>query len=348
MKKLMIAAVAATMTSVSMADISIKGDGFVSFATNNVLADIGVEKEANQDRQRVRLHVVGSTGNTKVTAIIRNNGNTGDDKRTNGAKDSVYLQSLYFNTKVGPVDIKAGDFRRGIGFGSRIKSAEQGNAFIASTKVNDWTLGVFTNDGSKTDGITQRDNSTSVFTSGKLGPVKVSAEYDNQNFANVNVKTTVNNILFALEQYSDKTDVNNDTTLIHVGGKVNNFKWDVAQLKNDNTYEEAIDGNKRFAPLGSMLIGKVARGGTDTAVANVGDFTKIKGIAVSTKMAGNTIKAIYTRNTLGDDDKLTGAELILTRPLAGAKLTVNLGKISGSNNEAMNTANTGFRIDVRF
>jgi hypothetical protein len=48
-----------------------------------------------------------------------------------------------------------------------------------------------------------------------------------------------------------------------------------------------------------MLVGVRARGITATAAAAVGEFSKILGVSVSTKMAGNTIKAIYTKNTMG-------------------------------------------------
>jgi hypothetical protein len=50
-------------------------------------------------------------------------------------------------------------------------------------------------------------------------------------------------------------------------------------------------------------------------------------------MAGNTIKAIYTKNTMGTVDKVTGAELIFTRAMSGGKLTANLAKLSGSDTE---------------
>ncbi len=106
-----------------------------------------------------------------------------------------------------------------------------------------------------------------------------------------------------------------------------------------------------------MLIGKGARGGTTTAAANVGQFSKILGLAVKTKLAGNTVKAIFTKNTLFAgaaistvEDKVTGMELILTRPLSGGMLTANLGKVSGANtdNDVLNATNKGLRFDVKF
>jgi hypothetical protein len=57
------------------------------------------------------------------------------------------------------------------------------------------------------------------------------------------------------------------------------------QYKNKDA---AADHNAKFAPLGSMLVGTSARGVTATAAAAVGDFSKILGVSVSTKMAGKT------------------------------------------------------------
>ncbi len=167
------------------------------------------------------------------------------------------------------------------------------------------------------------------------------------------VKGTFNGISVAAENHDSKE--NKDVTLIHVGGKAAGINWDIAQLKNDMTDTGLSSGstnnNAKLAPLGSMLIGKKARGGTATAAANAGQFSKILGLAVSTKLAGNTVKAIFTKNTLGFDantDKVTGMELILTRPLSGGMLTANLGNISGAANDALNATNKGLRFDVKF
>jgi hypothetical protein len=47
---------------------------------------------------------------------------------------------------------------------------------------------------------------------------------------------------------------------------------------------------------------------------------------------------------MGVTDKMTGAELILTRAMSGGKLTANLGKISGSNDDEVNATNRGVRF----
>jgi hypothetical protein len=141
-------------------------------------------------------------------------------------------------------------------------------------------------------------------------------------WTNLSAKGTFGGILVAAEHHKQKaagTNAEQKVTLLHVGGKVGAVKWDVAQYKNKDA---AADLNAKFAPLGSMLVGVRARGVTATAAAAVGEFSKILGVSVSTKMAGNTIKAIYTKNTKGTVDKVTGAELIFTRAMSGGKLIV--------------------------
>jgi hypothetical protein len=176
-KRLLIAAVAETMSVAATADISITGDAYTSFASQKV-GQVG-DSNANKDDQRVRLKIVGSAGDTKVVAVIRNGSATRvDQTETNlvategGAvphvsTNGLHMDSLYVTTKVGPVDIKAGDYWGTIGLGAHSMEAPKKNAISASTKVGGWKLGLFTADGSA-DG----SSSTNINVSGKIGPVE--------------------------------------------------------------------------------------------------------------------------------------------------------------------------------
>ncbi len=348
-KQLLIAAVAATMSVAATADISITGDAYINFAKQKIgAADTA---NTNHDSQRTRLKLVGSAGDAKVTAIVRNDGATrADDNDIDNSKKGLHMDSLYLTTKVGPVNVKVGDYWGTIGLGARSLDAARSNALSASTKVGDWKLGLFTADGSSDDG----SDTTNVSASGLLGPVSVGLVHNPGGFTNFTAKTTFNGILFAVDKWNDKRRniIHNDTTLIHIGGKVNHFTWDLAQIKNDQASDmtdTSIVTNGKFAPLGSMLIGRSARGGTATAVADVSHFSEILGVAVSTKLAGNTVKAIYTKNTMFGDDKVTGTELIVSRPLGGTTLTANIAKLSDVNTIVNgNATNTGLRLDVKF
>ena len=90
-----------------------------------------------------------------------------------------------------------------------------------------------------------------------------------------------------LKQKSVNGDPEEKVTLLHVGGKVGTIKWDVAQYKNKDA---AAGSNAKFSPLGSVLVGTKARGITATAVADTGQFSKILGASISTKVAGSNTK----------------------------------------------------------
>jgi hypothetical protein len=364
-KQLIIAAVAATMASVSQAGISITGDSYFSYANNAIgHDDTASASDKNIDSQRVRLKVVGTTGTTKVTAVIRNDGvtrvdNGSGNKTVNGidvkgaedAKGALHMDSLYIMTKAGRFNLKAGDYWSTIGLGARSKGGAKKNAISLSAKVGPATLGVFTSGNNA--------HSTNVNASAKVKGVAIKAIVNPKTFTNLSVKGTFKGITGALDLYLDQTTDNagdknkNNTTLIHVGGKFRSVQFDVASISNKEAYG-GTKGNSKFAPLGSMLIGTAARGGTATAVANVGQFTSIVGVAVSTKLLGNTVKGIYSSSKMPiggtSEEKVTGIELIVTRPLGGAKLTANFGKFSGFSDayKEQNASNKGLRLDVKF
>ena len=340
----MVAAVAATMASVSMADVSIKGDAFFSFANR----DTGVadSENGNRDRSRMRLFVSGKSGATTVTGIIRNNGDTGIENSDFDGKKSLHMDQLFLTTKLGDVNVKAGDFRGTVGLGAWSFAGAKKNALSVSTKVGGVKVGMFTADGSDTNG-TSGSNSTNVSVAGKVSGATVKAVHNpNSDWTNLSVSGKFSGIAVGAEHHKDSTSgATQKVTLLHVGGKAGNFGWDVARYTNKDA---AAGSNAIWAPLGSMLVGASARGGTDTAAANAGDFSKILGVAVNTKVAGNTVKAIYTKSTIGAADKVTGAELILTRNVSGGKLTANLAKLSDHDTAATNGTNKGIRFDVKF
>ena len=384
MKKLIVAAVAATMASASMADISIKGDAYLQYADKG----IGQSGSTTVNAKRVNLNVIGKFGVTKVVASFRT-----DDQNANRSSASN-LHQFYITTKVGPVNVKAGDFYSTIGLGAWSKGEKSTDALSLSTKVGPVTLGIYTTNGgtASSEGLATITipavaavaavpatattpavaavaavpahtvnvptidhvhvaSTTHVSIAADIAGAKVKIiNNPKAKWTNLSAKGTFGGILVAAEHHKQKaagtsTNVEQKVTLLHVGGKVGAVKWDVAQYKNKDA---AADHNAKFAPLGSMLVGTSARGVTATAVAAVGHFSKILGVSVSTKMAGNTIKAIYTKNTMGTVDKVTGAELIFTRAMSGGKLTANLAKLSGSDTEALNATNRGVRFDVKF
>ncbi|SMN15742.1 hypothetical protein CRYPD_695 [uncultured Candidatus Thioglobus sp.] len=354
-KQLMIVAVATTMATATMADISITGNAYFTYSDNAIGGNV------NDDDQRIKLKVIGSTGTTKVVAVIRNGSKTrvDSDAVNNDGNKGLHMDSLYITTKAGPVNIKAGDYSGTIGHGVRSMGADKKNALALSTSISGVKLGIFTHNGSGI-GSESGSDSTNVSVSTKISSTTVGIVHNPDNFTDISVEGDFGGVSVAAEQWIDKEGDNN-ATLIQVNGKVAGFNWGAIQVKNDVPYVAEVKNtsgvvttagqgvsNGDFAPLGSMLIGTGNRGGKASSAKDVGDFTKVLGVSVSTKFEGSTVKAIYTKNTLGTNDKVTGTELILTRPLNGAKLTLNVGKFSDSNDATLNNSNKGIRLDVNF
>ena len=94
-KQLLIAAVAATFTSVAMADIAISG------AAKFNAKDGVYSHEAD-------LTIAGKSGDTSVTANI-----SLDDGATTGTKVAIKVEDLYMTTSVAGVSVKMGGWRSG-------------------------------------------------------------------------------------------------------------------------------------------------------------------------------------------------------------------------------------------
>jgi hypothetical protein len=89
-----------------------------------------------------------------------------DDKDANRSGASN-LHQFYITTKVGPVNIKAGDFYSTIGLGAWSKGGKSTDALSLSTKVGPVTLGIYTTNGGEVDTIEGKNVTTGTGTTAK-------------------------------------------------------------------------------------------------------------------------------------------------------------------------------------
>jgi len=98
-KQLLIAAVAATMGTAAIADISLTGNAkFEYFNTETATLS------TNKTNTEMNLSVKGSKGDTSVVINVEVNGH-GDDQ--------IDIEDMYMTTKIGDVTIKGGDYASG-------------------------------------------------------------------------------------------------------------------------------------------------------------------------------------------------------------------------------------------
>ena len=103
MKKQIIAsAVAATMASVAMADISITGDAKYEYDHSETSAGV----KTNTGNTEMHINFAGKTGDTGVVAKFEL-----DTSGDNGS--GIDLEDMYMTTKVGDINVKAGNWASG-------------------------------------------------------------------------------------------------------------------------------------------------------------------------------------------------------------------------------------------
>lgn len=237
-KQLLGAALAVTIAFPALADVSISGNSFIRFADRSYT---GTNDDSGYSSiwHRVRLAVKGTAGNTTVHTRFRNDGNTRVDDGTDTAKDALLTDYLYITTKIGNINIKAGDWWQTIGTDAVWDWVDDiENGVQVSTVVNGWTLAAIS---SRHDDDSSADNM--VFkVAGNINPnwslelVKVndydkatttygSAEDEDDNgFYNLMVKGSVEGFDVTAEGFrSSVSDA--DMNLLKISKNINGIKW---------------------------------------------------------------------------------------------------------------------------
>ena len=357
-KQLMVAAVAATMASVSMADISIKGDAHVRYA--NIDADsnspFAVRDGDNSTGQRVRLHVTGKSGDTTLKLGLRNDGGTrvsGGPRQFEGATtgsgrgigsgDATFATDyLFLTTKIGALNIKAGDWWDSTGLGVARKGRPAADRVEFSTKVGGWKVGVESG----------ADSSSTVLTaSGKVSGFTTKIEHDtNANaaantaftpaeaaaltaaattpaltaaaaaatastitgkYTDISIKGKVGAVGIAAEYFSgDRNDnIDADAKVVHVWTKANNITWHAAYATTDVGKVGLTGGNSKFSPLGVSILGTAPGVNGKIALGNFGNYEDtVYGIRADAKIKGMGVQATIGKLKLNDGVALTAGD----------------------------------------
>ena len=140
-KQLLIAAVAATMATASMADISIKGSANIKMAGKDLSTNTFTTQSSSQNMD---VDITGSNGATKVIAHLDiDNASTDGGTDTSTYGGTINVDKLYMTTAIGSVNVKAGDWSSCVGMVEGVqKCVTTDNSISLSTKVGGYTVGV--------------------------------------------------------------------------------------------------------------------------------------------------------------------------------------------------------------
>ena len=321
-KQLLIAAVAATMTSAAMADISISGDA--KFEYQNVEAT-GVAINVNQTNTEVNLKLRGKSGDTTVVMDIAANGGAAAAAAGQGG---TVVEDMYLTTKVGDVTVKAGNYATGTSsiLGEIDNGSRSNNKVTLTTTLGGATVYVG-NAGSSaaSTGFTTINNNMFAGVKMDVAGVTVQAKKVSDTVDAFGVSGDMSGVGFRLEQ-KQGTGSNTDVVFGNVTTDVNGislgYAWIDADadtlIGEDDSSIFAVennslgDSNSQFTASTSVQGNKVTlKAGTVgfKAATLDRDYTQV---AVSRSLAsGATASVTYTDKELTDttDSQTFEAEL---------------------------------------
>ena len=300
-KQLLIAAVAATMTSAAMADISITGGMKVNYKDTDHNGTL-----ANAISHETDLQITGKSGGTTVYIELNNDSADGLAGTTSTAatastddNGNFDVEDVWMKTTIAGVAVKAGTWNGS----DSIVSADSARAtgkFEVSTTVSGVTVIA---DGSA-------DANKNITFKGDVAGVAASYKIDDKGADEYKLSTTMNGVTVAYHNVDDESaTANTGKSSIMVSGSYQGFDLAYAQAETDTGAK--ISGDSFFGDMAA-----VERGAT-AALDGMANGDDVSGFSIKTNVAGNDLKArfvtIDATTAALDSDIMT---LTATRALA--------------------------------
>ena len=300
-KQLLIAAVAATMASVSMADISITGGAKINYT--NVDSETN-SSDTNTFKHDYDVTIAGTNGGTTTSMTVSNAVTTGTTKNT-----GLTVENVYVATKVGDVNIKMGQWAGG--------DSKLGDGTRSSGKFSaDTTIG-----GVKIQFEDQNDSLSSVTLSGSVAGATISHEIWS-NKTDSKISGTVAGVTMTYRTV-DADAANSDKDSFEASYTTNGVTLTYGEAEVDGTGTTSSDG--MFGTLAAMHDASGFSAKTDIAGNSItvkaydvktsstaADDSYTKVIVTRAMAAGTTFEATYTdldSATAGSDKQTLDLEL---------------------------------------
>jgi len=283
-KQLLIAAVAATMTSVAMADISIAGSAKANFT---VVDFEDTQVNTNTISREMDLFITGKNGDTTVVMNIAND--------TLGAEGLV-TEDSYVATKLGDVAVKVGAWDNG---NNALRESARTDAHLAASTTLGGVTITYDGYGDAAD--------DSVKLAADISGVAVSYK-QLATGEDIDVSTTVGGVKVSYLALNRDT-ANTDRSVVEVSGSFNGVDVKVAQANADSGAR--IEGDSWMGDFENA-----AYTGSTAAAYDLANDQDVTSISLKTKMAGNTVEFRNTKVDGVSGNDVSFNKFIVTRPLA--------------------------------
>jgi len=320
-KQIVAAAVAATMSSVALADISITGATKINYTATEY--DNSVTSNAVKNETDVKI--TGKNGDTTVVISIE-----ADDADNGSSYSGLDLEDVYMTTKVGDITVKAGDWDNGNNF--LRASSRTNNQLELGTTMGPIGITYWSGHGDADDKITLKTDL------GGVGLKYVSQAKDSELVASANVAG------IGVTYHLDNNDTaNTDKSSIELTGKLGDFGVKAVRIDTDS---------------GAVADGDTWAGdfeGTTSGAYESHEGADVTAIEVSTNMAGNGVKFIHTKvdalagSTSSGSADADANKVVITRPLAsGATFELTYTSQDVSGNTAESSDSLDLELAVKF
>jgi len=320
-KQIVAAAVAATMSSVALADISITGATKINYTATEY--DNSVTSNAVKNETDVKI--TGKNGDTTVVISIE-----ADDADNGSSYSGLDLEDVYMTTKVGDITVKAGDWDNGNNF--LRASSRTNNQLELGTTMGPIGITYWSGHGDADDKITLKTDL------GGVGLKYVSQAKDSELVASANVAGI--GVTYHLD---NNNTANTDKSSIELTGKLGDFGVKAVRIDTDS---------------GAVADGDTWAGdfeGTTSGAYESHEGADVTAIEVSTNMAGNGVRFIHTKvdalagSTSSGSADADANKVVITRPLAsGATFELTYTSQDVSGNTAESSDSLDLELAVKF
>jgi hypothetical protein len=271
-KQLLIAAVAATMGTAAIADVSITGAGMAKFVTTDT---DGSGTDSHVTSQEMDLKVTGKHGDTTVVSEFNMDG-----------ASTVTAGDQYISTTIGGISLKVGDF---IGGKSTLtKRSDRADKMSASYTAGPVKITYENN---------ANNNAGAVYVSGDLAGVAVT--YKNKDGSNeAHLSGSVSGVKLTYRGIDSDT-ADKDMSLVTVSGTVGGVALTYADASTDSSAD--VNGDGFFGDL---------NGSAGTSSAGAG--ADVTGFSAAMDVAGNavTLKTVDIDGTSAQDKTINSLTVI--------------------------------------
>jgi len=310
-KNLIAAAVAASMSAVAMADVSITGNANYEYFHNTVGG--AVESTNSEGDMEVNLQVVGKTGDTSVVANFELTKASSDGATGEG----VDIEDLYLTTKIGDINVKAGDFASGTtALGGEIDNGSRVfNKIDLSTNIGSAKIGYAVNSESASDNDYKGSDAV-AYASMPIAGMNVSIKDNTDTSTILGISGEQSGVSFRVEN-KDSDSANSDVLFYEIGTKVGDLSISYAAIDADAANSTSTAG--LIQEDDSSVFAQDAHDKGLDGISQVTIGTSVDGTAVKLR-AGTRTGGTVSSTTYQDSDFM---EVSASRPLAsGATMTV--------------------------